>query len=177
MTYSLEEFDSILRRANPVNVKTPAATLRRWRTELVRASVFISYAIGVLSLDLEILNRSLETKTDDVFEELVDELPNLLTSGWLGGGWSLSPDASASVGAAAELAADQAKDLIGLHAELAESDLSDRAVVTDLLSRTASHREALIGRREKLEHKIRKIQQTIRSQYAAGTASVDDWLR
>ncbi len=177
MAYTLEEFDSVLSRAHPVNVETPAATLRKWRTELVRASVFISYAIGVLSLDLEILNRSLKTKSENALQELVDELPGLLTSGWLGGGWSLSPDASASVGAAAELASDQAKDLLGLHAELAQSDLTDKSKTGDLLRRVEGQREALIERREKLEEKIRKIQESIRSQYASGAASVDDWLK
>lgn len=177
MTYSLEEFDSVLSRADPVNVKTPAATLRKWRTELVRASVFISYAIGVLSLDLEILNRSLATEEEDVLQALVDGLPGILTSGWLGGGWSLSPDASASVGAASELAADQAQSLLGLHGELAASDLKDVEAVRDLLRRIEREREALIERRDKLEDRIRRIQETIREHYSAGNASIDDWLK
>ncbi len=177
MTYSLEEFDSMLNRADPVNIKVPAATLRKWRTELVRASVFISYAIGVLSLDLEILNRSLKIEGEDALQALIDELPAILTSGWLGGGWSLSPDASASVGAASELAADGAQSLLGLHGELAASDLKDVEVVGDLLRRVEQEREALIERRNMLEDRIRRIQETMREHYSAGTASVDDWLK
>lgn len=176
MKYSLEEFDSALRRADPINSSTSPAVLRRWRTELVQASVFVSYAVGVLSLDIEMLNRSIASPNEDVLQSLMDELPGILASGWVGGGWSLSPDASASVGAAAELATDQAHDLLGLHAELVASDLHDPVVVRDLLSRVEKERQALIERRNRLEEKIRKIQQFMREKYATGAASVDDWL-
>jgi len=176
MTYSLEEFESILARAHPVDVSTPASSLRRWRVELVRASVSVSYAIGVLSLDIEILNRTTVSTEEDVLQSLVDELPNILASGWVGGGWSLSPDASISVGAASELAVDQAQNLLGLHRELAISDLCDPDVVNNLLIRVSQQRHLLATMRGQLEDRIRQIQQVIRQQYALGAASVDDWL-
>ena len=56
---------------------------------------------------------------------MVDDLPDILANGWVGGGWSLSPDAAASVGAAAEIAMDQSNGLLRLHADVVMSDLAD----------------------------------------------------
>ncbi len=176
MTYSIEDFDAVLNRARPITLSTPASTLRQWRVELVRASVFISYAIGVLSLDIEILHQSIVSTSENVLQSLVDDLPGILAAGWVGGGWSLSPDASVSVGAAAELAADQADSLLELHREMVTSDLGDPTLVRDLLSRIEEQRESLALRRAQLEDRIRQIQHIVREQYAVGGASVDDWL-
>lgn len=176
MAQSLEDIDSVLSWTEPVNESTPVSTLRRWRTELVRASVFASYAIGVLSLDVEILNHSPAPMGEDVLQSLVDDLPNILASGWVGGGWSLSPDASTSVAAAAELEMDQSGSLLSLHAELIESDLGDPDVVRNLLVRVKQHRQELTERRDLLEDRIRRIQAIIRHHYATGVASIDDWL-
>jgi len=169
---SLDEIDSLLGRAAPIGESTAAATLRRWRTDLVRASVLVSYAIGVLSLDLEILTRGETVLSEDV----VDDLPDILANGWVGGGWSLSPDAGASVGAAAEIAMDESTGLLALHAEVVMSDLADPEVVADLLTSVEELRAELVERREQLESRIRKIQEVVLAQYASGAASVDDWL-
>ena len=173
---SLEEIDSLLGQAGPVTESTAAVTLRRWRTELVRASVFVSYAIGVLSLDVEILTRGEAASSEDVLAARVDDLPDILATGWVGGGWSLSPDATASVAAAAEVATDQAEGLLRLHADVVMSDLADGEVVGDLLVRVEELRAELVERREELESRIRRIQEVVRDQYASGAASVDDWL-
>ena len=172
MVGSLDEIDSLLGRAAPIGESTAAATLRRWRTDLVRASVLVSYAIGVLSLDLEILTRGETVLSEDV----VDDLPDILANGWVGGGWSLSPDAGASVGAAAEIAMDESTGLLALHAEVVMSDLADPEVVADLLTSVEELRAELVERREQLESRIRKIQEVVLAQYASGAASVDDWL-
>jgi hypothetical protein len=173
---SLEEIDSLLGRANPIDVTTAVATLREWRTDLVRASVLVSYAIGVLSLDVEILARGGATLSDDVLAEMVDDLPDILADGWVGGGWSLSPDAAASVGAAAEIAMDQSDGLLRLHADVVMGDLADPDVVGDLLISVEQLRDELVERRDALEGRIRRIQEVVRTQYASGAASVDDWL-
>ena len=175
---SLEEIDSVLERTSPVNESIPARTLRQWRTELVRASVFVSYAIGVLSLDVEVLDHGVSSPGEGALESLVDDLPDILASGWVGGGWSLSPDASASIAAAAaaEVALDQSVSLLGLHAETVSSDLGDPDVVRDLRIRVEQQLEALTRRRDQLESRIRRIQEVVLAQYGTGAASVDDWL-
>jgi hypothetical protein len=175
---SLEEIDSVLERTATVEQSIPAATLRRWRNDLVRASVFVSYAIGVLSLDVEVLGHSPSAAPGMALESLVNDLPDILASGWVGGGWSLSPDASASVAAAAaaEAALDQSEGLLGLHMETVVSDLGDPDIVRDLLVRVELRLETLIDRRDQLESRIRRIQEVVLAQYGSGAASVDDWL-
>jgi hypothetical protein len=176
VTNSLEEIDAVLSRTQSVDESIPTSTLRQWRSELVRASVFASYGVGVLSLDLEVLKHCSTATSEDVLQSLVDDLPSILASGWVGGGWSLSPDASASVAAAAESGLSQSEGLFRLHGELVMSDLSDPAVVSDLLVRIAERREVLTQRRDELERRIKAIQEVVKRHYATGVASVDDWL-
>ncbi|HUX03550.1 MAG TPA: hypothetical protein VMV53_01390 [Acidimicrobiales bacterium] len=176
MTDSVEEIGSLLARVRLVNESTPVATLRAWRGELVRASVFVSYAISVLTVDLEVLRRTLIPSDKEVIQALIDDLPEILASSWVGGGWSLSPDASVSVAAAADLERDHSTQLLGLHAEMVVSDLSDHDVVRDLLTRVEREREGLIQLRGQLEERLRTIQDAVRARYASGAASVDDWL-
>ena len=176
MVRSLEEIDSLLGRATPIDESTPTSTLRQWRTDLVRASVLVSYAVGVLSLDVEILTRGASGESGDVLAARVDDLPDILADGWVGGGWSLSPDAGASVAAAAEVAMDQSDGLLRLHADVVLSDLADPDEVGALLADVEQLRAELVERRGQLEGRIRKIQEVVRLQYASGAASVDDWL-
>lgn len=177
MTYSLEEFDSLLRQTQPVTPNTEVHILRQWRTSLVRASVLASYVLGVLSFDLELLRKCLSHPTSNNLQMLVDELPNALAAGWVGGGWSLSPDASASVGAASELDFTKIDELLELHAELIASDLNDVTVLKDLRDRVKAQRSELSIRRDQLEKRLKEIQYSIREHYNSGTASVDDWLK
>jgi hypothetical protein len=177
MTNPLADIEALLVQAEPIVDSTPTATLRLWRGELVRAAVFVSYAIGVLSLDVAILERAQVSSVDDVLGDLVNDLPGIMAQGWVGGGWSLSPDASASVAAAAEFDLDQAAGLLDLHAEMVMGDLTDANVVRGHLERITARRESLRALKERVEGRIRAIQAVIRHQYASGTASVYDWLR
>lgn len=174
MTKSLQEIDLLLTQTVSANEDTPTATLRQWRADLVRASVSISYAISVLSLDIDVLNHSLTSSSEDVLQALVDDLPGILASGWVGGGWSLSPDALTPI--AAEFELDKEVGLLSLHAEMVTSDLGDHNVVGDLLARTKQERQALFKVKGLLEDRISRIQEAVRKQYASGVASIDDWL-
>lgn len=177
MTNSIDEIDAVLSRTQPVNECTALDNLRQWRSDLVHTSVYVSYAIGVLSLDEEILGQTHSATDPHDLQSLVDRLPELLASGWVGGGWSLSPDAATSVQAADDLTKDYAEGLLGVHAELAASDLADSDVVYNLEARVKEQRGALSHRRDQLEERIRAIQTVMRDRYKSGTASVDDWLR
>lgn len=175
VTNFLSDIHRLLTETASASEVIPTAALRQWRSDLVRASVSISYAINVLSLDIEVLNHSLTSSSEDVVQALVDDLPGMLASGWEEGGWTLSPDAFTST--ATELEIDQALKLLDLHAEMVTSDLGDHAVVGDLLVRTKQEREILHGLRGELDDRLRGIQEAVRKQYASGVASVDDWLR
>ncbi|HUW88235.1 MAG TPA: hypothetical protein VMW30_07670 [Candidatus Paceibacterota bacterium] len=169
MAGSLHQIDFLLTSTESVDEATPTAILRQWRTDLVRASVSVSYAIGVLSLDIEVLNHSLTSSSEDVLQVIVDDLPRILASGWIEGGWSISP--------VTEFAIDQAEALLGLHAEMVTSNLSDHAAVHDLLARTKQERQVFYKLRGQLNDRLSQIQDVVRKQYAAGVASIDDWLK
>lgn len=174
MTKSLQEIDLLLTQTVSANEDTPTATLRQWRADLVRASVSVSHAISVLSLDIDVLNHSLTSSSEDVLQALIDDLPGILASGWVGGGWSLSPDALTPIDAGFELNGET--ELLGLHLEMVASDLSNHNVVGDLLARTKQERQSLFKVRNLLEDRISRIQEAVRKQYASGVASIDDWL-
>jgi hypothetical protein len=176
VTNSIDEIDAVLAKTQPVSEYTSLDTLRQWRSELVHTSVYVSYAIGVLSLDEEILEQTHSATDPHDMQLLVDRLPQLLATGWVGGGWSLSPDAATSVQAADDLTKDYAEGLLGVHADLAASDLADSDVVYSLESRVKEQRGSLCQRRNELEERIRSIQEIMRDHYKSGTASVDDWL-
>lgn len=176
MTTPLFNADEVLRQVGAVDATTPIATLRTWRNAIVRASVLVSYALGIYSLDVKILERADSTYVNDVLSALVDDLPELLATGWVGGGWSLSPDASISVAAADELDVDSVARQLELHGVMVSSDLSDHAVVRDLILRIEEQRSALAEIKDKLAHQLQLIQKTVLERYATGDASVNDWL-
>jgi len=177
MDRNLDAIDDLLRRAEAIDTSLSTQLLREIREELVRTSVFVSYAIGVLTLDLKILNRCWESPSNEVLDKLVSDMPEMLTTGWVGGGWSLSPDASASVAAAAELANADPIELLALHAELASSDLGDLDVISNLLIRVEAARLALNDRKIRMELRIRVIQKIVQERYLSGETSIDDWLK
>jgi len=177
MDRNLAAIDELLRRTEDIDSLMTTPILREIREELVRTSVFVSYAIGVLSLDLKILNRCWESTSGEVLDKLVSDMPEMLATGWVGGGWSLSPDASASVAAAAELANGDPIELLALHAELAASDLGDLDVISSLLIRVEAERLALNDRKMKMERRIRMIQKIVLERYSSGEVTVDDWLK
>lgn len=168
--------DLLLERAAAIDSAMSPHDLRVLRGELVRTSVFVSYAIGVLSVDIKVLNRASGRSTEEVLATLVEEMPEIIANSWVGGGWSLSPDAPASVSAAADLVNGDSQRLLTLHGELVSSDLGDLDVVSTLLSKIREQRQLLSERRDQLESRIRSIQQVMKEHYASGAASVDDWL-
>lgn len=173
----LRAVDELVHLAQGVDVSTPTQELREMRARLVRTSVFVSYGIGVTALDLKFIDRCWASDSNEVIQALVDELPEILSNGWVGGGWSISPDASASVAAAEELSHDHLAKYLDLHEELVTSDIGNLDVVTDLRRRLTQRRLDLFERRDEMQVQIRRIQGLVQEHYASGQASVDDWLR
>ncbi|MDE2281675.1 MAG: hypothetical protein KGJ92_02745 [Actinomycetales bacterium] len=175
MIDSIHDIEALLHHTQPITGNVPTTSLRQWRNELVEASVAVSYAISILGLDLSLLDRALASSHADVLQYLIDELPKLLGAQWVGGGWSLSPDASASV-AAASLLTSQDSELYALHAAVASCDFNDADVVGDLRERADQQHKGLHRLHDQLESRVRDIQSAMRHRYATGAASVDDWL-
>ena len=74
VTNSIDEIDAVLSRTQPVSEYTSLDSLREWRGELVHTSVYVSYAIGVLSLDEEILEQTHSATDPHDLQLLVDRL-------------------------------------------------------------------------------------------------------
>jgi len=150
-------------RSVPRQLSRSPTVLRQQRTALTSTQNRVSYAIEVLTVDLEALNR--HTRSDH------DHLQAIIASGWDNGGWSFSVDTSGLIAAAAD-----ADGLLDLHHELVSSDLDDPDVARSLLARMKVQRGALIKRKNRLDREIKQTQEILLRQYVTGIASVDDWL-
>jgi hypothetical protein len=170
MPRSLDELDGVLNRTYGVNDSVPPTLLRQRRTALTPTWNCVSYAVEVLSLDLEVLDRQ-EQADEDHLQAIVDDLPDLLAGHWDDNAWFFSIDTADSIAVAADTSG-----LLDLHLEMASSDLDDPNVARSLLVRMNAQRSALIERKNRLEEEIEQIQEVLVRQYATGTASTDDWL-
>ena len=176
MRNSQQEIDLLITQTAVASEDTSTPTLRQWRADLVRASSSVSYAISVLSLDIEILNSSLASTSEDAVQALVNDLPDILASEWVEVGLALSPNPLTPVTGSAECEINQAVELLRLHAEMVRSDLGDQRVVGDLLARAKQERLGLYGLGSQIESRLRDIHEAVRKQYSSGVASINDWL-
>lgn len=177
MDFTPDAVDDLLSWSEPVNDSVNPDTLREWRFDLIRCSVYLSYAVDVLSLDLRVLEQSRHAPDLDILQSLVDELPNLLASEAHGESTEVVSHNAAADVAVAELAINQAAGLLALHHELVESDLHDLDVIRRLVEDCERERERLLERRRRVDERVRQIQDTMQHHYASGAASTDDWLR
>jgi hypothetical protein len=176
MSRSLDELDAVLNSACQINDSVhindavPPTLLRQRRTALTPTWSRVSFAVEVLALDLEVLDRRTQSDEDHL-QAIIDDLPDLLTDRWHDDASLLAIDTPALIAAAADT-----DGLLDLHQEMAGSDLDDPEVARSLLVRMNGQRSALIERKDRLEKEIDQIQETLLRHYATGTASTDDWL-
>jgi hypothetical protein len=136
----------------------PATLLRERRRALTPTWRCVSFAAEVLALDLQVLERHLLSGGDHL-DAIIDHLPDLM-SGHGDDAWVLPMDIPE----------------LDLHREMAASDLDNPDVARSLLVRINARRRMLIERKHRLEEEMDGIRETLLRQYAAGTASTDDWL-
>jgi hypothetical protein len=148
----------------------PPAILRQRRAALTATRNCVSYALEVLTLSLEVLNRP-AGPNEDALQAIIDDLPDLLAGGWENDVWTFSIHTSGSIAIAAQNAG-----VLDLHEELIRSDLGDPSVTRSRLVRIKAQRTALMARQLRLEAEITQIRGILLRQYASGTASADEWL-
>jgi hypothetical protein len=146
----------------------PPTLLRQRRSALTPTWSCVSFAVEVLALDLEVLERQ-PCSDGGHLPGIIDDLPDLM-AGRGDDAWLLPMDIPDLFAAA------DTDGLLDLHREMAGSDLDDPDVARSLLVRMYVRRSALIERKNQLEVEIDRIRETLLSQYATGTASTDDWL-
>jgi hypothetical protein len=146
----------------------PATLLRERRRALTPTWRCVSFAAEVLALDLQVLERHLLSGGDHL-DAIIDHLPDLM-SGHGDDAWVLPMDIPELFAAA------DTNGQLDLHREMAASDLDNPDVARSLLVRINARRRMLIERKHRLEEEMDGIRETLLRQYAAGTASTDDWL-
>jgi hypothetical protein len=146
----------------------PATLLRERRRALTPTWSCVSFAAEVLALDLQVLERQ-PLSGGDHLHAIIDDLSDLM-AGRGDDAWVLPMDIPDLFAAA------DTDGLLDLHREMASSDLGDPDVARSLLVRMNARRRALIERKHRLEEEMGGIRETLLRQYAAGTASTDDWL-
>jgi hypothetical protein len=170
MSRSLSELERTLDTDGLIADPVPPAVLRQRRTALALISARLSYAMEVLAIDVEVLNRHQGPK-EDTLQAIVDDLPEILAESWYSTAWPFSVDVSDVTAAAAET-----DGLLDLHHEMVRSDLADPRIARSLFVRMKVRRSALMERNSQLEKEINDIQESLLRQYAAGIASTEDWL-
>lgn len=175
MVMTLSDVDRLLEATAATDSSVPARRIRSWRDELAHAAVLLSYARHVLSVDASILRFATEAPDRDL-QDVVDELPRLLATASVGGGWSLAPDSPATM-ESARLAVEGASDgLLAAHHHLARADLGSSDDVERVSEELEHDLAELTERRELVEQRLRDVHAVLVRQYASGTATIDDWL-
>jgi hypothetical protein len=173
---TLADVDQLLEAASTLDSSTPAARLRGGRDDLVHAAVLLSYARHVLSVDIGALQAIADAPAPDL-QTLIDDLPHVLETASIGGGWSLSPDAPATAASARQALEGAANGLMTSHDELARIDFGSPEAVGDTLHELEVELALVAERRERVEMRVREIQALLVEQYKRGEADADDWLQ
>jgi hypothetical protein len=173
---TVEDIDRLLDSTAAVGADLPVERIRAWRDELAHAAVLLAYARHVLSVDVRVLRDAMDSPGAS-FASVVSSLPETLASASLGGGWSLSPDAPATMNSAEQLIEGEADGLLGLHRRLARADISSPTELAPLVADLEVELAAVTRRWEDAEARLRNLQSQLVTKYKTQQASVDDWLR
>jgi hypothetical protein len=169
MAASPNDLDRASSRARPIGCSVQPGVLRRRRAALTATWSCVSYAIDALEVDLQVLGR--RSDPVDRLQAMVDDLPEILAKGWKDGQWSRAVDIDGRGATVADT-----DPLFGLRREMVTSDLSDPDVARSLQVRMKVQRRELRQQRHRIEREIEQTQRVLLRQYAAETASADDWL-
>lgn len=176
MAVTVEDIDRLLDTTSAAGADVPVDRVRTWRDELAHMAVLLAYARHVLSVDLRVLRQAIDAPSAS-FTSIVDSLPETLASASVGGGWSLSPDAPATMISAERLVEGEADGLLASHERVVRSDISRPADLAPLVSELEVELDAVTRRWETTEARLRTLQSQLVRMYKSGEASVEDWLR
>jgi hypothetical protein len=170
-----DDIDRLLDATSEVGPDLPAERIRAWRDQLAHVAVLLAYARHVLSVDVRVLRDAVDAP-GSTFDAVVQALPETLTTASVGGGWSLSPDAPATMHSAEQLVEGEADELLALHSRLVGSDIARPGDVEPLLAELEVQLAWVTERWEAAEARLRRLQSELVTKYKTGEASVDDWL-
>jgi hypothetical protein len=101
----------------------------------------------------------------------------VLAEASIGGGWSLSPDAPATMVPAGQVLEGEADGLLSLHGQLTRSDLTAPDEIASLIGAFETEMSQVTARWELTEARLRTLQSQLVGMYKRGEVSVDDWFR
>jgi septation ring formation regulator EzrA len=171
----LSDVDERLSTTSQLDPSVPTDRIRTWRDELAHMAVLLSYARHVLSVDVEVM-RSIAEDPERDLQSLVDDLPHLLATASIGGGWSLSPDSIATMKSANGAVEGEADGLLSAHSRLATSDLHSRQAVAEVLSELEAQLAQVTERLSAVETRVQELRAALVEQYKSGAADADDWV-
>ncbi len=171
----LLDIDQLLDVTSSLDPSTSTHRIRAWRNELAHTAVLLSYARHVLSVDIGVLQSIIEDPAHDL-QALVNDLPRLLATASIGGGWSLSPDSIATMDSADRVLDGEADGLLSAHSKLALIDLHSDGVVAGTITELKAQLESVTDHLELVEKRLRELQVLMVDRYKSGAASADDWI-
>jgi hypothetical protein len=171
----LSDVDELLGTTSSLEVSTPVQRLRSWRDEFAHIAVLLSYARHVLSVDVEVL-QSIDEDPGRDLQALVNDLPRLLATASIGGGWSLSPDALTTMRSANQALEGEADALLSVHSRLALIDLHSHEEVARTVNELKAQMGVVTDHLQSVENRLREIRALLVEQYKSGAANADDWV-
>ena len=175
MVLTLSDVDELLHTTSSSDPSVPPDRIRSWRDEFAHMAVLLSYARHVLSVDVEVLRSIAEDPARDL-QTLVDDLPRLLATSSIGGGWSLSPDSVATMKSADGALVGEADGLLSAHSQLASTDLRTDQAIAGVLSDLESQLAQVTERLDLVEARVRDLRAVLVGLYKSGVADADDWV-
>jgi hypothetical protein len=168
------DIDQTLARTGTIDTTVSVRQLRGWRDDLAHAAVLLSYARHVLSVDIGVL-RSISDDPGDL-DAMIGDLPRLLATASIGGGWPLSPDATTTMGSAGRVQTGEADALMSAHSQVAQVEFRSPEAVGRVIGELEAQLAVATDRLELVEAKVREIQAALVQRYKSGDATTGDWL-
>ena len=115
--------------------------------------MLLSVPRHVLSVDIGVL-RSIADDPGDDLDAVIEDLPRLLATASIGGGWSLSPDATTTMGSAGRVQAGEADALMSAHSQVAQVEFRSPEAVGRLIGELEVQLAVATDRLELVEAKV-----------------------
>lgn len=173
---TLLDVDELLDATSSADATVSTDQIRKWRDDLAHVAVLLSYARNVLSVDVGVLESIKDDPERDV-QAVVNDLPRILATASIGGGWSLSPDSTATMGSAGRALEGEADELLSSHSEIANLDFHSNQAVEAAIDELSAQLGMVDQRRDQVEKRLRDLRGVLVEKYKNGQADFDDWLR
>lgn len=170
------DVDELLSTTASVDSSVSVLKIRAWRDELAHVAVLLAYARHVLSVDVGVLQSIAEDPERDV-QAVVNDLPHLLATASIGGGWSLSPDSPATMRSAGQALEGEANGLLSAHGEIALVDFRSHEDITRAIEDLEAQLGMVTSRRDSVEKRLAELRGLLVEKYKSGDATIEDWIR